>query len=506
MKRSDAADWDAACEDEIRMFQQMGVYDVVPRPEGRKVIGSKWVFRVKRGPDGEVQKYKARIVAQGFTQVEGLDYDQTFAPVVKLSTFRTILAIAAQQNLTIHQMDVKSAYLNGKIKEEIYMEAPPGLEIPEGMVLRLNRAVYGTKQGGQVWYEDVCATLTELGYKRIEADHAVFIRRIGDVLSIIALYVDDFNLVGPPGSPDIQKDKEVLKRKYQMTDLGEVSWILGIHVTRNMEEGWISLSQEKYLEEVLERFDMANLRPISTPSLANHHLVRLPSPEVDAKHFQSALGALMYLMLGTRPDIAYTVAALGRHAANPGVEHQHALERLFRYLRGTSGYKLVYQRGANGDDLVGYVDADWGSDVNDRKSTSGYVFKLAGGAISWSSKKQGCVALSSTEAEYVAGAHAAKEAIWLGRLFAGLQQPSTFPIPLLIDNQSAIAIAKNPEFHDRTKHIDIRYHFLRHKVESGELTLDYLSTNDQPADVLTKGLSREKHERFVKDMGLRCED
>ena len=223
MKRSDAAEWDVACKDKIRMFQQMGVYDVVPRPEGRKVIGSKWVFRIKRGPDGGIQKYKACIVAQGFTQVEGLDYDQTFAPVVKLSTFRTILAIAAQQNLTIHQMDVKSAYLNGKIKEEIYMEAPPGLEIPEGMVLRLNRAVYGTKQGGRVWYEDVCTTLTELGYKRIEADHAVFIRRIGDILSILTLYVDNFNLVGPPGSPDIQKDKEVLMRKYQMTDLGEIS-------------------------------------------------------------------------------------------------------------------------------------------------------------------------------------------------------------------------------------------------------------------------------------------
>ncbi len=292
-----------------------------------------------------------------------------------------------------------------------------------------------------------------------------------------------------------------------MTDLGELSWILGIHVIRNLEEGWISISQQKYLEEVLERFDKANLRPISTPSLPNQHLVRLSSPEVDAKHFQSALGALMYLMLGTRPDIAYTVAALGRHAANPGVEHQHALDRLFRYLRGTSNYKLVYQHGVtDGDDLVGYVDADWGSDVNDHKSTSGYVFKLAGGAISWSSKKQGCVALSSTEAEYVAGAHAAKEAIWLGRLFAGLQQPFTFPISLRIDNQSAIAIAKNPEFHNRTKHIDIRYHFLRHKVESGELTLDYLPTNDQPADVLTKGLAREKHDRFVEEMGLRRED
>ena len=320
MARSDAADWDAACEDEIRNFQMMGVYDIVPRPEDRKVIGSKWVLRRKRGPDGSVQKYKARIVAQGFTQVEGLDYDQTFAPVVKLSTFRAILAIAVQQNLTIHQMDVKAAYLNGKLKEEIYMEAPPGMDIPEGMVLRLNRAVYGTKQGSRVWYEDVCTTLAEMGYTRIEADHAVFIRRRGDVLSIIALYVDDFKLVGPPDSDDVRKDKEILKRKYQMTDLGEISWILGIHVLRDRDEGWLSLSQQKYLEEVLDRFDKANIRPISTPSLPNQHLVRLPSPEVDAKHFQRALGALMYLMMGTRPDIAYTVAALGRHAANPGTE------------------------------------------------------------------------------------------------------------------------------------------------------------------------------------------
>ena len=393
MKRSDATEWDVACENEIRMFQQMGVYDMVPCPEGRKVIGSKWVFHVKRGPDRGIQKYKARIVAQGFTQVKGLNYDQMFAPVVKLSTFHTILAIAAQQNLTIHQMDVKSAYLNGKIKEEIYMEAPPGLEIPKGMVLCLNRAVYGTKQGGHMWYEDMCTTLTELGYKRIKANHTVFMQHISDILSILALYVDDFNLVGPPGSPDIQKDKEVLMRKYQMTDLGEISWILGIHITRNVEEGWISLSQQKYLEEVLERFDMADLHPISTPSLANQHLVHLPSPEVDAKHFQSALGTLMYLMLGTHPDIAYTVTTLRCHTANPGTEHQHTLERLFRYLQGTTDYKLVYQRSVTDrDDLVGYMDADWGSDVNDRKSTSGYMFKLAGGAVSWSSKKQGCQA------------------------------------------------------------------------------------------------------------------
>ena len=175
MARSDAADWDAACEDKIRNFQMMGVYDIVPCPEDCKVIGSKWVLRRKHGPDGSVQKYKARIVAQGFTQVEGLDYDQTFAPVIKLSTFHAILAITVQQNPTIHQMDVKAAYLNGKLKEEIYMEAPPGMDIPEGMVLRLNQAVYGTKQGGRVWYKDMCTTLAEMGYTQIEADHAMFI-------------------------------------------------------------------------------------------------------------------------------------------------------------------------------------------------------------------------------------------------------------------------------------------------------------------------------------------
>ena len=291
--------------------------------------------------------------------------------------------------------------------------------------------------------------MMEMGYTRIEADHAVFIWRHSDVLSIIALYVDDFKLVGPPDSDDVRKDKETLKKKYHMTDLGEISWILGIHVMWDREEGWIALSQQKYLEEVLECFDKANVHPISTPSLPNHHLICLPLPEVDAKHFQHALGALMYLMLGTRPDIAYTIAALGCHAANPGIEHQHALDCLFCYLRRSSDYKLVYCCGVpGGNTILGYVDADWGSDVNDCKSTLGYAFTLSGGTISWSSKKQSAIALSSTEAEYIAGAHAAKEAIWLGRLFAGLQQPSSFPIPLLINNQLAIAIAKNPEFHD----------------------------------------------------------
>jgi len=208
-------------------------------------------------------------------------------------------------------------------------------------------------------------------------DHAVFIWQCSDVLSIIALYVNDFKLVGPPDSDDVCKDKETLKKKYHMTDLGEISWILGIHVTQDRKEGWIALSQQKYLEEVLEHFNKANICPISTPSLPNHHLVCLPLPEVDAKHFQCALRALMYLMLGTCPDIAYTVAALGHHPANPGIEYQHALNRLFCYLCGSLDYKLVYHhRVPGGNTILGYMDTNWGSDVNDHKSTLGYAFTL----------------------------------------------------------------------------------------------------------------------------------
>jgi hypothetical protein len=473
------------------------------KTKDRKVVGSKWVFKVKTGPDGEIIKHKARVVAQGFTQIEGIDYDETFAPVAKLSSLRTLLAFAAEHNLEVHQMDVKSAYLNAPLKEEIYMEAPPGFDIPEGMVFRLLKAVYGTKQGGRVWYEDIRATLEALGYTRLESDHAVFIRIIDGAISIISLYVDDITMLCK-SLKVINQDKEALKRSYQMTDLGEISWILGIQITRDRDKGTIALSQEKFIEEILDRFKKSQVRPISTPALANEHLTKLSTPEIDAKSYQSAVGALMYPMLGTRPDLAYAVGALGRHAANPGPEHQRALDRVFRYLRATSKQKLVYQRGSQDGNVVhGFVDADWASDTSDRKSTSGYVFKLAGGAISWSSKKQTSVAMSSTEAEYIAAAHAAKEAVWLRRLLTELGQPTLHPTLLHIDNQSAIAITRNPEFHDRTKHIEVRYHFLRHQHTQGEIDLVYKPTGEQVADALTKGLSREKHEKFREEMGVR---
>jgi hypothetical protein len=427
-------------------------------------------------PDGAILKYKAHVVAQGFTQIEGIDYDETLAPVAKLASLRMILALAAELDLEVHQMDVKSAYLNGELKEEIYMKPPLGFDIPDGMVLKLVKALYGTKQGGRVWYENIRDTLRTMGYERTNADHAVFTRTHSGTLSILAIYVNDITMACK-SLEVINQDKEKLKQYYEMTDLGEIAWILGIHVTRDRRAGWIALSQEKYALEVLERFGKSDVRPISTPMLANEHLAKIDSLEIEVQAYQRAVGALMYLMLGTRPDLAYTVAALGQHSACPGTDHQRALDRAFHYHRATSDWKLTFQRGApNGTVLKGFVDADWASDVNDRKSTSGFVFMLAGGAVSWGSKKQSAVALLSTEAEYIAAAHAAKEVIWLRWLLLEQKQKIKKPTILYMDNQSAIAIARNPEFHDRSKHIKIRHHFLRQKVDDEELELEYVPT------------------------------
>jgi hypothetical protein len=265
--------------------------------------------------------------------------------------------------------------------------------------------------------------------------------------------------------------------------------------------------QEKYINEVLERFGKADCRPISTPSTLNEHLLKLDSPETNVKLYQSVISVLMYSMLETRPNLAYTIAALGRHTASPGDEHLRALDRAFQYLQATSDRCLFFQQETqDGTRLHGYVNTDWASNVNNRKSTSGFIFMLAGRVISWSSKKQQTVALSSTKAEYIAGAHAAKEATWLKSLVSEIWKDQKIdpPIILYIDNQSAMSIAKNSEFHDCTKHINVRHHFLWQQVDLKAITLKYMPTNDQVADVLTKGLPCKKHDCFMASMGVHC--
>jgi hypothetical protein len=286
MARPDTAEWDVACDNEKRAFEHMGVYEVVPRPKDRKVVGSKWVFHIKRGPDGTIQKYKACIVAQGFTQIEGIDYDETFAPVAKLASLHAILAIVAERDLEIHQMDVKSAYLNGALSNEIFMAPPPGFDIPDGMVLRLIKAVYGTKQGGRVWYEEISATLGAMGYQRTEADHAVYTRDEGDALSILALYVDDITMV-TKSTATIDRDKAALKRAYEMTDLGEISWILGMHVSRDRAAGWMIPAS---WSSTLRRTDARVSTRVTGPRVQAPFISQGVSSSVRAHHCDAALG------------------------------------------------------------------------------------------------------------------------------------------------------------------------------------------------------------------------
>jgi reverse transcriptase-like protein len=308
-------------------------------------------------------------------------------------------------------MDVKSAYLNGVLKEEIFMELLPGFDVPEGMVLHLVKAVYGTKQEGHIWYENIRSKLEVMGYKCTKADHAVFTCVQDSEHSIIALYVNDITIASK-NLKIISQDKEALKKHYEMTGLGEISWILGMHIMWDHAMGWIALSQEKYITKVLERFRKTNVHPISTPMLANEQLKKLTSPEINMKLYQSMISALMYSMLGMHPDLAFTMAALRWHAANPGGDHQHALNHIFQYLRAMSNQLLIFQYGVpEGSVLHRFVNTNWASDVNNRKSTSSFIFMLGGNVVSWSSKKQACVALSSIEAEYLARAHAAKETI-----------------------------------------------------------------------------------------------
>ncbi|TFY77555.1 hypothetical protein EWM64_g6458 [Hericium alpestre] len=316
-----------------------------------------------------------------------------------------------------------------------------------------------------------------------------------------AIYVDDIILIS--NSMDVLLEaKEALKHLFNMSDLGEVHWVLGLEVIHDRNARTITLSQCRYVEEILKCAGYSDACPIATPVLANEHMAKVDAPEVDVLTYQSGIGSLMYAMLGTRPDLAYTVGVLSQHTAKPGEAHQHALVHAFKYLRGTADYQLVFD-GKKPWELTGYVDADWAGDVNDRRSISGYTFLLAGGAISWSSKKQNTTALSSTEAEYIVATHAAKEATWLRTFLSKIGRPCKAATLLLMDNQSAMAIAWNPAFHARTKHIDMRYHFLREKVEAGAINLQYVPTGDQVADVLMKGLVKAKHNKFSEAMGMR---
>jgi hypothetical protein len=510
MKRPDWPKWEEAMREELMALERMGTWELVEKPANVNVIGSKWVFRAKKNAGGEIERYKARLVAQGYSQKPGIDYFDTYAPVAKLASIRTVLAVAAREDWEIQQMDIKSAYLNGEFEdgEVIYMRQPPlhpklG---SEHLVARLLKPIYGLKQAGRRWYQKLTTILKEIGFTRCEIDHAVFYRHDAAGNAVLVIHVDDVTSAATTIAICLEI-KEKLKDVLELTDLGDIHWLLGIEIKWDREEQSISLTQRSYIDAIIRRFGLEDAKAVATPMEPNAQYSRTQCPATTLEYakmkdvpYREAIGSLMYAAIATRPDIAYAVGILSRFSDNPGLVHWEVAKRVLRYLKGTKDWWLVY--GGKKGGLVGYADAD-GSMNEDRHAVSGYAFLIEGGAVSWSSKRQEIISLSTTEAEYVAATHASKEALWLRSFISLVFSPLVNPTILHCDNQSAIALARDHQYHARTKHIDIRFHFIRWVVEENKITLVYCPTEEMLTDTLTKALPSVKAKHFAAALGLR---
>jgi transposase InsO family protein len=500
----ESSKWTQAMEAEMKSLKDNDVWELVKLPAGKKAVGSKWVYKVKTGPDGTPERYKARLVAQGFTQKFGSDYDETFCPVVRQESLRVLTALSIQCGLKLHQVDVTTAFLNGNLEEEVYMAQPKGFikQGEENLVCKLKKSIYGLKQSPRCWNAALDTQLRDMGFTQSTSDPCIYYRNAGGDMFCLGVYVDDIILAG--SSDDrIKEVKDTLSQKFEIKDMGKLHHFLGISVVQDENRKTVWIGQPAYIENLLRKFEMEHCKPVSTPVNAGSKLEIAKEEEecVEQPQYQSAIGSLMYLSVSTRPDIAYAVGTLARFSSKPTKEHWTALKRVLRYLKGTTKHGILYSQ-KNSGECVGYSDADWAGDINDRKSTSGYVFQIGGAPVTWRSKKQACVALSTAEAEYIALSSAAQESIWLRRLTSELGSPPETATTIYEDNQSAIAMTKNPQFHGRAKHIDIKYHFIREHVNSGNITLKYCPTDEMTADILTKPLSTEQFCKLRKKAGI----
>jgi hypothetical protein len=480
--------WRAAMIEELRAIEENHTWEVIDLPVGHRPIGLKWVYKAKKDESGCVVKHKAHLVARGFVQKQGIDFEEVFAPVARMESVRLILAVAAHEGWKVHHMDVKSAFLNGELAEEVHVRQPPGFALGDAdQVLHLKKALYGLRQAPRAWYEKLHSSLNDLGFTRSNHEYVIYTWRTTSRPLVVGVYVDDLLIAGAIDS-DIKQFKQEMQDRFRMSDLGLLTYYLGIEVSQ--DSSGISLCQKVYATRLLERTGMTDCNPSRSPMETRLKLTKASEEaKVNAIEYRSVVGALRYL-IHTRPDLAHAVSYVSRFMSEPHGDDLAAVTRILRYIAGTQGHGIWYARGVAGDLLVqGYSDSDHGGDEEDSRSISGVLFYLGSNPVTWQSQKQKSMALSSCEAEYVASSVAACQAIWLSSLLSEiLGEEGRAPL-LKIDNKAAIDLVKNPVHHGRSKHIHIRYHFVRECATEGRIEIQFVGTNDQLADILTKPLS-----------------
>ncbi|KAJ0852480.1 putative RNA-directed DNA polymerase [Helianthus annuus] len=471
-------------------------------PHDRKAIGCKWVYRVKYRANGEIERFKARLVAKGFNQREGLDFGETFSPVVKMVTVRTIITLAVYYGWSLYQLDVDNAFLHGTITEDVYMKLPQGYYSKnESKVCKLVKSLYGLKQAPRKWNERLTDVLLKNGFVQSKCDHSLFVMLKPGVTVFLLVYVDDIVVTGN-SIVEIEKIKHVLHETFRIKDLGVLKYFLGIEVLYNQTS--ICLSQRKYCLELLNEFGYLGCKPVSTPVEQNF----LVTSKIDKNQklldnitgFQKLIGKLIYLSL-TRPDISYTVQFLSQFMHSPKEVHLNLALRLLRYLKKSPGKGLIFKKSINLE-LIGFADSDWAKCLTTRKSVTGFCIFLGDCLVSWKSKKQSTVSRSTAEAEYRAMCSSTCELMWLKNLLSELNVICSLPMVLHCDSEAAMSIAANPVFHERTKHFELDLHFLREKVANGVINPIKVVSEKQLADIFTKGLSVTQHEDFCTKLGL----
>jgi len=537
--------WLSAERKEIDSIIEKEVLEPAVLPFKKNLLKTKWVYKIKHGADGEIKTYKVRLVACGYSQIFGVDFDETYSPVARLTSLRIVFAIAAQLRLRVHQMDVETAFLNASVTEEIYIKPPEGFPLDNKYnCFRLKKALYGLKQSPREWYNNVNGFLHSINFRRLVSEHCLYFRQDEDgQVCIISLYVDDLVIAGS-SREIIDEVKAQLSAYYKMKDLGVVNHILGCEAKHNEETGETYLSQYQYAKSAVEKFLPEEMLKIDTPCDPSVILSKNMSPkspeearEMEGVPYREAVGTLLWLSLGTRPDICYAVSQVAKFNDCYGAEHWKAVLRIFRYLKGTLKLGLKFASTNSSNDFLrkfdslnflqelecvafnkgtrlisdedvlestAFVDSNLARDIDTRKSVTGFIFFLGCCAISWQSKQQTSVALSSMEAEYMAACAASQEAIWLRRLIKEFGSLFTKPFLLLEDNTACILLSKNPGDFPKSKHIDVRYHFVRDQVAAGEIILRKVATKDNLADVFTKPLDRAQFNIIVSHFMYYC--